>query len=109
YLVRRGFSGVAKAEAARVPGFGTFMRLADMAFLDRSSTARFVDALKPAVDLLHRGLSIVIAPEGTRSWTPKVGRFKKGAFHMAMQGGVPIGPIVIRNTGELLWRGATVI
>lgn len=104
YLVRRGFSGVAKAEAARVPGFGTFMRLADMAFLDRSSTARSVDALKPAVELLQRGLSIVIAPEGTRSWTPKVGRFKKGAFHLAMQAGVPVVPVVIRNAGEIMGR-----
>jgi putative phosphoserine phosphatase/1-acylglycerol-3-phosphate O-acyltransferase len=38
-----------------------------------------------------------------------MGRFKKGAFHMAMQGGVPIVPIVIRNAGELLWRGSTFI
>jgi putative phosphoserine phosphatase/1-acylglycerol-3-phosphate O-acyltransferase len=36
-----------------------------------------------------------------------VGTFKKGAFHMAMQGGVPVVPIVIRNAGELLWRGST--
>jgi putative phosphoserine phosphatase/1-acylglycerol-3-phosphate O-acyltransferase len=104
YLVRRGFSGVAKQEAANVPGFGTFMKMADMAFLDRSSTARAVDALKPAVDLLRRGLSIVIAPEGTRSWTPKIGRFKKGAFHMAMQAGVPVVPVVIRNAGEIMGR-----
>jgi putative phosphoserine phosphatase/1-acylglycerol-3-phosphate O-acyltransferase len=104
YLVRRGFSGVAKKEAANVPGFGTFMRMADMAFLDRSSTVRAVEALKPAVDLLKGGLSMVMAPEGTRSWTPKVGRFKKGAFHMAMQAGVPVVPVVIRNAGEIMGR-----
>jgi putative phosphoserine phosphatase/1-acylglycerol-3-phosphate O-acyltransferase len=104
YLVRRGFSGVAKKEAAKVPGFGTFMRMADMAFLDRSSTTRAVEALKPAVDLLKRGLSMVMAPEGTRSWTPQVGRFKKGAFHLAMQAGVPVVPVVIRNAGEIMGR-----
>ena len=104
YLVRRGFSGVAKKEAANVPGFGTFMKMADMAFLDRSNTTRAIDALKPAVDLLKRGLSIVMAPEGTRSWTPRVGKFKKGAFHMAMQAGVPVVPVVIRNAGEIMGR-----
>jgi putative phosphoserine phosphatase/1-acylglycerol-3-phosphate O-acyltransferase len=61
------------------------------------------------VDRLREGYSIAISPEGTRSPTPAVGRFKKGAFHMAMQGGVPIVPIVIRNAGELLWRGSTCI
>ena len=104
YLVRRGFSGVAKKEAAKVPGFGTFMKMAEMAFLDRSSTTRAIDALKPAVDLLKRGLSIAMAPEGTRSWTPRVGKFKKGAFHMAMQAGVPVVPVVIRNAGEIMGR-----
>jgi putative phosphoserine phosphatase/1-acylglycerol-3-phosphate O-acyltransferase len=104
YLLRRGFAGVAKREAAGTPGFGTYMRMADYAFLDRSNTANAIDALKPAVERLTRGLSVVMAPEGTRSWTPRVGKFKKGAFHMAMQAAVPIVPVVIRNAGEIMGR-----
>jgi putative phosphoserine phosphatase/1-acylglycerol-3-phosphate O-acyltransferase len=104
YLLRRGFAGVAKQEAAGTPGFGTYMRMADYAFLDRSNTANAIEALEPAVKRLRQGLSIVMAPEGTRSWTPRVGRFKKGAFHMAMQAGVPIVPVVIRNAGEIMGR-----
>jgi putative phosphoserine phosphatase/1-acylglycerol-3-phosphate O-acyltransferase len=103
-LVRRGFTGVAKAEARKVPGFGRFMEMAEVAFLDRSDTGRAVDALKPAVDRLKKGLSVCIAPEGTRSWTPKLGAFKKGPFHLAMQAGVPIVPVVIRNAGEIMGR-----
>ena len=61
----------------------------------------------PVVKRLTEGSSIAIAPEGTRSSTPKVGTFTEGAFRMAMQAGVPIVPIVIRNAGELLWRGST--
>jgi putative phosphoserine phosphatase/1-acylglycerol-3-phosphate O-acyltransferase len=38
-----------------------------------------------------------------------VGRFKKGPFHIAMQAGVPVVPVVLRNTGELMWRGAQLI
>ena len=104
YLVRRGFTGVAKAEAANTPGFGTFMKMADMAFLDRSNSQKAIDALKPVVERLQRGLSVCIAPEGTRSWTPRIGPFKKGAFHMARQAGVPVVPVVIRNAGEIMGR-----
>lgn len=104
YLVRRDFTGVAKAEARKVPGFGKFMEMAEVAFLDRSDSAKAIDALKPAVDRLKKGLSLCIAPEGTRSWTPKVGKFKKGPFHLAMQAGVPIVPVIFRNTGEIMGR-----
>ena len=51
---------------------------------------------------------MVISPEGTRSVTPAVGQFKKGGFHLAMQAGVPIVPIVIRNAGEIMWRDAKI-
>ena len=45
-----------------------------------------------------------MAPEGTRSATPRPGPFKKGAFHIAIQAGVPMVPIVLENAGELMWR-----
>jgi putative phosphoserine phosphatase/1-acylglycerol-3-phosphate O-acyltransferase len=108
-LLREDVTGVAKKEVARQPVFGQFARFANMAFVDRNDTTRARQALEPVVERLRDGCSIAISPEGTRSSTPRVGRFKKGAFHMAMQGGVPIVPIVIRNAGELLWRGSTFI
>ena len=104
-LLRGGFTGVAKKEAANVPAFGLMFRLADVAFVDRGNTAQAKAALAPAVARLREGISLVMAPEGTRSATPALGPFKKGAFHVAMQAGVPIVPIVIRNAGELMWRG----
>lgn len=108
-LVRRGLTGVAKAEAAKVPGFGHFMRMADFAFLDRDNTRSAVDALAPAVERLRRGLSVAMAPEGTRSYSPKLGSFKKGAFRLAMQAQVPIVPVVFRNSAELMPRNAQLI
>lgn len=108
-LLRGRFTGVAKKELAHTPGFGLVFRLADVAFVDRHDTAQARKALEPAVQKLRDGISLAIAPEGTRSATPALGPFKKGAFHVAMQAGVPIVPIVIRNAGELMWRGATTI
>jgi len=49
--------------------------------------------------------AIAIFPEGTRSYDYRLGKFKKGAFHLAMQAGVPIVPIVIKNAHDVMPRG----
>lgn len=103
-LLRSNFTGVAKKQAADIPAVGQMLKFADVAFVDRGDTAQAKRALGPAIDRLRAGVSVVIAPEGTRSHTPALGPFKKGAFHLAMQAGVPIVPVVIRNAGELMWR-----
>jgi putative phosphoserine phosphatase/1-acylglycerol-3-phosphate O-acyltransferase len=109
-LVRHDLTGVAKREAARDPRFAPIGLVADVAYVDRSNSRQARAALQPAVDKLRReGISIAIAPEGTRSPTPRLGPFKKGAFHLAMQAEVPIVPIVIRNAGDVMWRNSLVI
>ncbi len=105
-LLRENYSGVAKANTRNVPGFGQFFRFAGVAFVEPGHKAQNRAALAPAAAKLKSGLSLVMAPEGTRSPTPRLGAtFRKGAFHLAMQARVPIVPIVIRNAGALLRRG----
>jgi putative phosphoserine phosphatase/1-acylglycerol-3-phosphate O-acyltransferase len=108
-VVQRGFTVVAKAEVKQLPVLGQLLTLADVAFVDRSNTTKAISAMQPAVDKLRAGVSIVMAPEGTRSLSPRVGAFKKGGFHLARDAGVPIVPIVIRNAGEIMWRNARVV
>jgi putative phosphoserine phosphatase/1-acylglycerol-3-phosphate O-acyltransferase len=108
-LVRRDLTGVAKKEAARDPRFAPIGYVADVVYVDRANSSQARAALGPAVERLKQGTSIAIAPEGTRSPTHRVGRFKKGAFHLAMQAGVALVPIVIRNAGDLMWRRSLVI
>jgi putative phosphoserine phosphatase/1-acylglycerol-3-phosphate O-acyltransferase len=105
-LLRRGFTGVAKKEVAKMPLLGQILRALDFAFIDRGNARNAKEAMQPAVDRLRLGMSIVIAPEGTRGLTPRLGRFKKGAFHIAMQAGAPVVPVVIRNTYEVMTRGS---
>ena len=107
-LLERDFTFVAKKEISKVPVVGQMFGLADAIFVDRSNTAKAVEALAPGVEKLRNGISVIFAPEGTRSVTPTVGRFKKGAFRMAMEAGVPVVPMVLRNTGELMWRDSRV-
>jgi putative phosphoserine phosphatase / 1-acylglycerol-3-phosphate O-acyltransferase len=105
-LLRRDVTAVAKKELAHDPRFAPFGRLAGIVYIDRFHTQRAKEALLPAVSKLRHGISVAYAPEGTRSPTPVPGPFKKGGFHIAVQAGVPIVPIVIRNTGELMWRNS---
>lgn len=106
HLIKQDLGGVAKKELARDPLFGPMGLLVPIAYVDRANSQSAREALKPVVDMLKDGISFAIAPEGTRSATPRLRQFKKGAFHIAMQAGVPIVPIVIRNAGDLMWRGS---
>lgn len=108
-LVRGDITGVAKREARNIPVFGPLFRAADVAFIDRSDGARARQALAPAVEKLRRGTSLIIAPEGTRSPTPRIGPFKRGAFHIARQAQVPIVPLVLHGAGRAWPRGATFV
>ncbi|MBO0883041.1 MAG: HAD-IB family hydrolase [Mycobacterium sp.] len=106
-LVRDNWTGVAKKELASDPLVGTVGRLLDAVFIDRDDSSAAVEALHEVEDLAKRGLSIVIAPEGTRLDTTSVGPFKKGAFRIAMAAGIPIVPIVIRNAEIIAARNST--
>ena len=109
HLLRRDFTAVAKQELTKDPIFGPVFRFAGVAFVDRQGGGDPRQALAPAVAKLREGISVVIAPEGTRSLTPTLGTFKTGAFHLAREAGVPVVPIVIRNAGELMWRDSLTV
>ncbi len=108
-LIRRDVTGIGKMELKKNPIFGPMFTAAGVVFIDRGNSAKAIEALKPAVDALKEGRSLVIAPEGTRSPTPRLGRFKKGAFHLAMQAGVPIVPVVFRNVLDAFPKDATIV
>ena len=105
-LLRRDFTAIAKEELARNPLAGPVFRVADAVFVDRKNHDKAIESLKPVVRTLRDGLSVAIAPEGTRSVGDNLGPFKKGPFHIAMQAGVPIVPIVIHNASDVLPKGA---
>lgn len=104
-LLRGGITALVKKEVRDTPVIGWLMAQADVAFVDRGGSGAGA-VLEEAEERLRRGTSVVIAPEGTRSSTPTVGPFKRGAFRLAAQAGVPIVPVVIRNAGEIMWRDA---
>lgn len=108
-LLRRDFTAVAKKELEHDPVFAPLGYLASVAYVDRKNSTKAREALEPVVAALREGRSIAIFPEGTRSPTPRLLPFKKGAFHMAMQAGVPVVPVVMRNAGDLMRPHSLVI
>ena len=108
-LLREDIVGIAKKEIKMQPLVGPVLQMAGTVFLDRENIKDPKQALQPAVDALREGKSIVIAPEGTRSKDGRLGKFKTGAFHLAMQGDVPIVPIVIHNALDALPNKSMVI
>ena len=108
-LIRRDITGIGKMELKKNPVFGPIFTAAGVIFIDRANSTQAIEALKPAVDALKEGRSLVIAPEGTRSPTPRLGRFKKGAFHLAMQAGVPIVPVVFQNVLDAFPKDARIV
>lgn len=104
-LLRRDFNAIAKQEIALNPLVGPVFRVADTVFIDRRNHEKAIEALRPVVESLRSGMSLAIAPEGTRSNSDRLGPFKKGPFHIAMQAGVPVVPIVIHNANDVLPKG----
>jgi len=108
-LVRDNWTGIAKKELETNPLIGPLGKLMDAAFVDRADTASAVAALRPIEEAARKGLSIVVAPEGTRLDTQSVGPFKKGAFRIAMATGLPVVPVVIRNADSVAGRNSTTL
>jgi putative phosphoserine phosphatase/1-acylglycerol-3-phosphate O-acyltransferase len=106
-LLRRDFAGVGKQEIKKEsPIIGKVMELGGVVFIDRADGKSAINSMQPLLEAMRKhGKSVVIAPEGTRTVSPTMAPFKKGAFYLAMQAGVPVVPIVIHNSGDVAPKG----
>ncbi|MDF1699091.1 MAG: HAD-IB family hydrolase [Saprospiraceae bacterium] len=107
-LIRKDSVALAKKELKYTP-IGPVLQAAGVIFLDRGNREKAINAMQPAVEALKNGTSVGIAPEGTRSKDYNLGKFKKGAFHLAMQAKVPIVPIIIKNAHDVMPKGSNLI
>ena len=93
---------VTKKELFRVPVWGRAMKAAGMIKVDRTSRESAIASLREAGEQIAGGVSIWIAPEGTRSRSGEIGPLKKGGFHLAVDTSTPIVPVAIRGTRAVL-------
>lgn len=104
-LVKRDYFMMGKIEAGNLPVLGPMLKDAGFILFDRTNREAAIAACDDAAERIKQGYSLCIAPEGTRSYSKRLEPFKKGAFHIALQTGAPIVPIVVKNATELWPRG----
>lgn len=95
---------VAKAELMRVPLLGQLLWLSGDIALKRGNRESILHMLTASRKALSHGLSVMIFPEGTRSKDGQLGRFKDGAFQIALENGVPILPLALVGTRQCWTR-----
>lgn len=93
---------LAKKELFQIPLWGRALRAAEFIEVDRADPRRARGAIDRAAELLRDGVSIYLAPEGTRSRDGHIGPLKKGGFHLARTTDTPIVPVAIRGTIDIL-------
>jgi 1-acyl-sn-glycerol-3-phosphate acyltransferase len=94
---------IGKKEVIWIPILNLLFWALDFIRIDRSNPARAIATLKGVAERIRKGRrSLVVAPEGTRSPDGALLPFKKGAFHIAIEGGLPIHPVVVHGAFEVL-------
>jgi 1-acyl-sn-glycerol-3-phosphate acyltransferase len=91
---------LAKRELSRIPLFGRVMHTRGDVFIDRKRHDAAASTIDRTARILRPGSPLLVFPEGTRARSPEIGRFKKGAFHLARQAHAAIQPIGIRGSFE---------
>jgi 1-acyl-sn-glycerol-3-phosphate acyltransferase len=96
---------LAKKELLRVPILGYGMGFVNIMAIDRSNSERARQTVEAATERIRSGISFGVFAEGTRAKPGEFLPFKKGAFYMAAQAGVPIVPVAIKNSDYLMGKG----
>jgi 1-acyl-sn-glycerol-3-phosphate acyltransferase len=96
------FRWLVKKELFHIPVFGAAMKSAGYIEIDRNNKERAMQSLDQAALSIREGKSIMAFPEGTRSRFGEIKPFKQGTFYLAIKSGVPIVPISIIGSGEIM-------
>ena len=96
---------MAKRELLRIPFFGWALWASKHVVVNRARRMEVAATMASACEKLANGVSVVVFPEGTRSTDGRLLPFKRGGFRVAEKAGVPIVPVTINGSGELMGRG----
>ena len=109
FMVLPRIAVILKRELGRIPLLGYVMGLGGFVYVDRKARDSRKKALEAGADTLRSGISLLVFPEGTRSLDGKLLPFRPGPFSMAIEAQVPIVPITVYGTRELMPKGSLAI
>ncbi|GBF50997.1 hypothetical protein LPTSP4_25280 [Leptospira ryugenii] len=107
--VPKPFGFISKIEVLKIPVVGSWMKVMHCVFLDRKNRSDSTLAIETGVKVLKEGHSLLIFPEGTRSKGAGMRAFKAGSFRLAMDSGVPIVPIAIKGTSNIMEKSGMIL
>src|SRR4029079_3782451 len=96
---------LAKKELLKVTVLGVGMGFVNVMAIDRSNRERAIRTTEAAARRIKSGVSFAVFVEGTRAKPGELLPFKKGAFYMAREAGVPVVPVALRNSDVLMGKG----
>lgn len=99
------FKWLMKAELRKVPFVGTACKAAGHIYVDRKNPKAAIESMENVKKQLKNGICTVIFPEGTRTKNGQVGRFKRGAFQIALDLKLPVIPISLSGCYDVLPKG----
>lgn len=100
--LRHHFKWVSKESLLRIPFFGWNMKLNEYVAIKRGDKKSIREMMSSCKKWLNQGVSIMMFPEGTRSDDGKIGAFRDGSFRLSQDCNVPMLPIVISGTREIV-------
>jgi len=103
------FKWMMKKSLRRIPFVGKACAAAGHIFVDRSGPKSIRETLDMAEQTLRHGMSLVVFPEGSRTWNGKLQRFKKGAYQLAIDLNLPVVPLTINGSFSVLPRSSYLI
>lgn len=106
-LIPQSIRVILKKESFRIPIIGQAMRLVSFVPVDRKGLKGGKKSIDQAIRMIkEKGYSFMIFPEGTRSLDGKLQAFKRGGFFLALNSRVPVAPVTIQGTFELMPKGS---
>ncbi len=100
------FRWMMKKSLEKIPLVGKSCRVSGQIYVDNSSPAAVRETMEDAKHQIASGMSVVVFPEGSRSLTGKVGKFRRGAYMLAVEFGLPVVPITIDGAYDVMPRTA---
>lgn len=98
-----------KKELMRIPFLGWACKLVGHISVDRSNAVKAAETLTIAKKSLKNGTSVVFFPEGSRTRNGRMSAFKRGAFITAQEIGLPVVPVAIEGTFNIMPPGSNVL
>lgn len=105
--LNHNFKWMMKKSLAKIPFVGTACKISRHIMVDRSSASAVQETMSQAKRILKDGMSLVVFPEGSRTPDGKIKKFKRGAFSLAAEFGLPIVPLTIDGSFGILKKGSS--